>query len=112
MKTHSHQVWPATRAEVSSEQITGLAITLARIVAVAASNGLRARASRLLSALADRQRKHLAQQQRQPFQADGMRIMQIHHQRRDRLPERRAWLQASRRRRRHPLAATRAFAAE
>jgi hypothetical protein len=41
---------PFTRAEVSSEQTTGLASTVARIVAAAASSGSRARASMLLIA--------------------------------------------------------------
>ncbi len=50
MNTHSHQFLPLTRAEVSSEQTTGLATTVARIVAAAASSGSRARASMLLIA--------------------------------------------------------------
>jgi hypothetical protein len=29
--THSHQVWPVTRAEVSSEHTTRLAVTVSRI---------------------------------------------------------------------------------
>jgi len=37
--THSHQVLPVTRAEVSSEQTTGLASTTAWIAVLAASNG-------------------------------------------------------------------------
>src|SRR5208283_5266355 len=47
-KTHSHQVLPVTRAEVSSEQTTGLAVTVSRMAAAAASNGSRARANMLL----------------------------------------------------------------
>ena len=39
MNTHSHQVLPLTRAEASSEQTTGLASTVSRIVAAAASSG-------------------------------------------------------------------------
>ena len=50
MNTHSHQVLPLTRAEVSSEHTTGLAVTVARIAAEAASSGSRARASMLLIA--------------------------------------------------------------
>ena len=49
MNTHSHQVLPLTRAEVSSTP-TGLAVTVAWIAAAAASNGARARASMLLIA--------------------------------------------------------------
>ena len=48
--THSHQVLPLTRAEVSSEQTTGLAVTVSRIAAAATSNGSRARSSMLLIA--------------------------------------------------------------
>ena len=48
--THSHQFLPLTRAEVSSEQTTGLAVTVSRIAAAAASSGSRARASMLLIA--------------------------------------------------------------
>ena len=50
MNTHSHQFLPLTRAEVSSEHTTGLASTVARIVAAATSSGSRARASMLLIA--------------------------------------------------------------
>ena len=50
MNTHSHQFLPLTRAEVSSEQTTGLAITTFSIAAVATSNGSRARARMLLIA--------------------------------------------------------------
>ena len=50
MNTHSHQFLPLTRAEVSSEHTTGLASTVARIVAPAASSGSRARSSMLLMA--------------------------------------------------------------
>src|SRR5437588_10355304 len=46
--THSHQVLPLTRAEVSSQQTTVLAVTVSRIAAAAASSGSRARASMLL----------------------------------------------------------------
>jgi hypothetical protein len=49
-KTHSHQVFPLTRAEVSSEQTTGLAVTVSRMAAAAASSGSRARANMLLIA--------------------------------------------------------------
>jgi hypothetical protein len=48
--THSHQVLPLTRAEVSSGHTTALAITQAPAVAAAASNGSCARASMLLVA--------------------------------------------------------------
>ncbi len=48
--THSHQVLPLTRADVSSEQTTSLAVTVSRIAAAAAINGSRARASILLIA--------------------------------------------------------------
>ena len=48
--THSHQVLPLTRAEVSSEQTPGLAVTVSRIAAAAASSGSRARSSMLLIA--------------------------------------------------------------
>ncbi len=48
--THSHQVLPLTRAEVSSEHTTVLAVTHAPTVAAAASSGSRARASMLLIA--------------------------------------------------------------
>lgn len=48
--THSHQVLPHTRAEVSSEQTTSLAVTVSPIAAAAAINGARARASMLLIA--------------------------------------------------------------
>src|SRR5215472_6284850 len=48
--TNSHQFLPITRAEVSSEHTTLLAVTTSRIVAAAASSGSRARASRLLIA--------------------------------------------------------------
>jgi hypothetical protein len=50
MNTHSHHVLPLTRAEVSSEHTTGLAVTAASIAAAAASSGSRARASMLLIA--------------------------------------------------------------
>jgi hypothetical protein len=36
----------------------------------------------------DRQGEHLAHQGGQPFQPDGLGVMQVHHQRRDRLAER------------------------
>ena len=48
----------------------------------------------------------------QPFHADGMGVMQIHHHRGDRLAERRSRLQTGRRRGGDPLAATGATAAE
>ena len=48
--THSHRVLPLTRAEVSSEQTTGLAVTVSRIAVAATSSGSRARASTLLIA--------------------------------------------------------------
>ncbi len=48
--THSHQFLPITRAEVSSEHTTLLAVTVSRIVSAAASNGSRARARILLIA--------------------------------------------------------------
>ena len=73
---------------------------------------LRARQHVADRALADAQREDLVQQQRQPFHADGMGIMQIHHQRRDRLAERRSRLQPGRRGRGRPLAAARAPATE
>ena len=48
--THSHHVFPVTRAEVSSEQTTGLAVTVSRIAVAATSSGSRARRSMLLIA--------------------------------------------------------------
>src|SRR3954453_17160214 len=41
--THCHQLLPPTRAEVSSEPMTGLARTASAIVAAAATNGAWAR---------------------------------------------------------------------
>ena len=97
MNTHSHQVLPLTRAEVSSEHTTGLAITVARIVAAAASSGSRARASMLLIAPSLMgEREDLVHQRGQPFHADGMGVVQIDHQGGDRLTERRAGFQPGR----------------
>src|ERR1700679_3558089 len=72
--THSHQVLPLTRTEVSSEQTTGLASTTFSIAAVAASSGCRARARMLLIApsLIDSEKSSL-----KPLHADGMGVMQI-----------------------------------
>src|SRR3954447_25512376 len=80
-KTHSHQVLPLTRAEISSEQTTGLAVTGSRIAAAAASSGSRARSSMLLIAPSlIVSAKHLAHQRGQPLQPDGVGVMQINHQ--------------------------------
>ena len=49
-KTHSHQFLPLTRADVSSEQTTGLPTTTFSIAALATSSGPRARARMLLMA--------------------------------------------------------------
>ena len=83
--THSHQFLPLTRAEVSSEQTTGLAST-------DRADRCRCGQQRLTRAgqhvadrtLADRQREELVHQQGQPFHADGMGVVQIDHHRGDR----------------------------
>ncbi len=49
-KTHSHQVWLFTRAEVSSEATTSLATTACWMVEAAATSGSRDRANMLLIA--------------------------------------------------------------
>jgi len=46
-RTHCHQLWPPTRAEVSSEPTTALVRTAAAIGAAAASSGVAARARML-----------------------------------------------------------------
>ena len=61
---------------------------------------------------ADRQREHLAHQRGQPFQPDGVGVMQIDHQRGDRLAERRARFQPARRRGDRTRAAAGATATE
>ena len=61
---------------------------------------------------ADAQAENLAQQRCQPFEADGVGVMQVDHQRADRLAKRRARFQARRCFSRNTLAAAGALAAE
>ena len=58
-------------------------------------------------ALTDRQREQFVHQQRQPFHADGMGVMQIHHHRGDGVAERRSLFQTGWSLGGHPFAATR-----
>jgi len=62
-------VLPLTRAEVSSEHTTGLAITAAWIAAAAATSGARARQHVADRALADRKAEDLVHQRGQPLHA-------------------------------------------
>src|ERR1700733_12829505 len=110
--THSHQVLPFTRTDVSSEQTTLLASTVSWIVAAAASSGVRARKRILLIEPSLIDSANTSPQPRQALHADGMGVVQIHYQRRDRATKRRTGLQSGRSLRRHALAAAGAAATE
>jgi hypothetical protein len=95
--THSPPILPLTRAEVSSEQATGLASTTFSIAAVASSKGSLARARMLQiapslidsensSSISNASRSH----------ADGMGVMQIHRHGGDGVTERRSRLKSGR----------------
>ena len=62
--------------------------------------------------LADRQREEFVHQQDQPFHANGVGVMEIHHHRGDRFAEGRSRLQTGRRRGGDAIATTGATAAE
>ena len=97
MNTHSHQVLPLTRAEVSSEHTTGLAVTVSRIVAAAASKRFSRAGQHIVDrTFADGETEKVAHQGGQPLQPDGVGVVQIDHQGGDRLTKRRAGFQPAR----------------
>ena len=113
MNTHSHQFLPLTRAEVSSEQTTGLASDR-RADRCRRGQQRLTRTGQYVAdrTFADRQREDLVHQGGQPFHADGMGVMQVDHQGRDRLTERRTGFEPNWRCGGHPLAAAGAAATE